>query len=184
MRVVMIGPPGSGKGTQGALAADLLGLPRIVAGDLVRAEALGDTAVAARIAETMRRGDLVADEIVDEIVLSSIRENTEGFILDGYPRTVPQAAKLDALLGKAAASVDAAIRFHLPPGEAERRMLARGRADDHRAAIDRRMRTYAEIESSMIDHYRSVIVELDAYGPVDEVASRLMNALRDVARDA
>lgn len=181
MRLVLLGPPGAGKGTQGSRLSARLGAPHVVVGDLLRSVSMSESPVRTTVEESLTRGELVPDTIVDDVVFDAISQKTGGFILDGYPRTREQAVRLDRTLSRFAAPVDAAVVFRIPDDEVQRRLLLRRRPDDTADAIRRRLEIHHRNELAVVDHYGGVVVELDARGHVDEVADRLLDALREAA---
>ncbi|WP_255447501.1 nucleoside monophosphate kinase [Schumannella sp. 10F1B-5-1] len=181
MRVLLLGAPGSGKGTQGPRLARLLGVPHVAVGDLLRTEAASGSALGARLGEVMARGELVSDELTTPLVTGALRASLSGFVLDGYPRTRVQADALDAFLGRRAAPLDAVLRFRIPSEVVTERLLARGRVDDTSETVRARLATWAAHEDALIEHYRGLVVELDALGAPDEVFDRAADALREHA---
>jgi adenylate kinase len=181
MRVLLLGAPGSGKGTQGPRLARLLGAPHVALGDLLRVEASTGTGMGAHLAQVMGRGELVPDELITPLVTGALRASLGGFVLDGYPRTIAQARLLDEFLGRRAAGVDAVLRFRIPEAQLVERLLARGRADDAPDTVRARLAVWSAHEAELVEHYRGSIVELDASGSPDEVFERAADALREHA---
>ena len=163
----MLAPPGGGKGTQGARLARELGLEHISSGDVLRDEVAKDTALGREVKSHMAAGRLAPDELVTRAVLPAL-ERRDGYVLDGYPRTLSQASGLD---------FEAVVYLDVPAEEVERRLLARGREDDTPAAISERLRQYAEDTRPLVEHYRSVLVEVDGDRPEDEIAAELRSRL-------
>jgi adenylate kinase len=159
----MLAPPGGGKGTQGVRLARELGVRHISSGDVLRREVADDTELGREVKAHMAAGRLAPDELVTRAVLPVI-EALDGYILDGYPRTLSQAEGLD---------FDAVVYLRVPDDEVERRMLARGRADDTADVIKQRLREYAADTEPLIDHYRDVLVEVDGNRDEDPIAADL-----------
>jgi len=164
----MLAPPGGGKGTQGVRLARELGVPHISSGDVLRAEVSDDTALGREVKTHMAAGRLAPDELVTRAMLPVI-ERLDGYILDGYPRTLAQAGGLE---------FDAVVYLRVPDDEVERRMLARGRADDRPDVIKERLREYAADTEPLIDRYRDVLVEVDGNRDPDAIADDLKARVR------
>ena len=174
--VVLLGPPGSGKGTQAALITKKYGLPSISTGDLLRAEVKQGTPLGRRIQDVMARGELVSDEIVNAAVEQRIAQAdaARGFILDGYPRTVPQARFLDALLPRKGFPPPAVLALKVPAEEIVRRLAGRGRADDKPETVRERIAVYEKQTRPLIDFYaRGGCHHIDGLGAPEEVFARI-----------
>src|SRR3954447_21389261 len=173
MRVLMLAPPGGGKGTQGVRIADELGIEHISSGDLLRAAVAADTPVGRQVAEYMAAGKLAPDAVVTEAVMS-VLEGREGYVLDGYPRTLVQAEGL---------RFDVVFHLDVPDAVIIARLLARGRADDSEEVILERIRQYESDTAPLIEHYEDlgVLVRVDGDRPVDDVTAELFEnlAIRD-----
>lgn len=181
MRIVFLGAPGSGKGTQARLLSERLSVPAISTGDMLRAAVREESALGRRARAVMERGELVSDEIM----IGLIRERTsqpdalEGFVLDGYPRTPEQAAALEAFLSGNGKALTAVIHLLVPENLLVERMLGRAadesRADDKPEAIAERLRIYREKTEPLIGFYkdRGLLVEINGVGDVREVAERI-----------
>jgi adenylate kinase len=169
VKVLMLAPPGGGKGTQGARLADELGVDHISSGDVLRAEVESGTPLGREVAECLSAGKLAPDELVTRAVRPALARR-DGYVLDGFPRTLSQTDDLD---------FDAVVYLDVPQDELERRLLARGRADDTPEAIERRLREYADDTQPLIDHYRGkgVLVEVDGNRPPDEIFAELRSRL-------
>jgi adenylate kinase len=160
MNLLLIGPPGSGKGTQGERLAARLGLEHLAAGDLLRAEVQNRTPLGARVAAIMERGELVPDNVIIGLLMPRILAAAEadGYLLDGFPRSVEQALEARNLADLAGASADAVIYLDAPREELVRRILARaeteGRADDNPQTVENRLRIFDEATRPLIEHYR------------------------------
>jgi len=183
MRLLIMGPPGAGKGTQAALIAQRLGVPHISTGDLFRANLTEGTALGLEAKKYMDAGDYVPDSVTNGMVRDRLKQNdaTDGFLLDGYPRTVAQVAELDGML--AGNKIDRVIVLTADTDEVVTRLLRRaqeqGRADDTEEVIRRRLEVYAEQTAPLIDLYdrRGVLVEVDGIGSVEQVTGNIFAAL-------
>lgn len=182
-RVVLLGPPGAGKGTQAALAAAHLGIPAISTGDLFRKHMSQQTPLGTLARGYIDAGDLVPDDVTTGMLAQRLDEPDTGggFLLDGYPRNLHQADLLDALLnGDALTRV---VRFVVPQEMLVARLLARaeleGRSDDTAEVISRRMEVYQDETRPLCNHFREkgLLTDVDAVGTVDEVAGRFLAAL-------
>jgi adenylate kinase len=178
MRMILLGGPGSGKGTQGEMLARKFGVPRLSTGDALRAAVKGDTELGRKARPVMESGGLVADEIVLAIVESRLaqQDTAAGFILDGFPRTTAQAAALDAMLQRhGTPPLDAALDLEVKDAELLRRLLLRaqqqGRADDREEVIRNRIRLYGEETRPLLDYYaaQGKLIAVPGSGAVDEV---------------
>ena len=180
MRLVLVGPPGAGKGTQAVGLAQRLDVPHISTGDLFRANLSEMTPLGVEAKRYMDAGDLVPDEVTCRMVQSRISEAdaAKGFILDGFPRTLPQADALDAMLAEMGTSLDAVVELAAADDVVVERLLGRGRSDDTEDVIRNRQKVYRDETAPLLDHYRSKLVSVDAVGPVEEVTDRLADALR------
>ena len=178
--LILLGPPGSGKGTQAALLRDDLGFELLSTGELLRAAREGGTETGRRAAEYMDRGDLVPDELVAAVVEHAIADLAgRRVILDGFPRTVEQARSLDSALGER--RVDAAIRIDVPDEEVVRRIANRhqGRSDDTAETARARLLVYHRETEPLTAHYaeRGLLRRVDGAGPPDSVAAEIRAAL-------
>jgi len=184
-RLLLLGPPGAGKGTQAARLVERLGIPQISTGDMLRAAVAADTEVGRRAKEHMDAGRLVPDEVVIGVAEERLRQPDagRGFILDGFPRTAGQAAALDALLARLGVRLERCVALRVDEDELVQRLLRRaqieGRTDDNEEAIRTRMQEYRRKTQPLTDHYRAagVLAEVDGEGSVDEVAKRIEEAL-------
>lgn len=184
-RLVIMGPQGSGKGTQAARLAERIGVPAISTGDIFRANVKGDTELGRRAKAIMDAGDLVPDEITNAMVAGRLAEQdaAAGFILDGYPRTVAQVAALDTVLAETGAALDGVVELTAPREQLLDRLRKRagleGRDDDTEDAIRRRLEIYAEQTAPLTRTYagRGLLVTADGLGDVDEVTERVLAAL-------
>lgn len=185
MRLLIMGPPGAGKGTQAMRIAEHYGIPAISTGDIFRAMKNADTPLARQVRAIMESGGYVSDEITNEIVEDRLaRPDCQvGFLLDGYPRTLQQVRTLDDYLAETRRPLDAVISLLADTDEVVVRLLRRaaidGRIDDNEETIRVRLQVYAEQTEPLLDLYRSrgLLVEVDGLGEVDEVSERVFAAL-------
>jgi adenylate kinase len=185
MNVLLIGPPGSGKGTQGERLAQRLGLEHIAAGDLLRAEVDNGTPLGRQVADFMERGDLVPDVVILSLLMPRVLAAAEanGYLLDGFPRSVEQAVEARSLAERAGASPDAVIYLDAPRDELVRRILARaaieGRADDNPETVANRLQVFDEATRPLVEYYRTrgLLHVIDANQPEDDVTQAIMTAL-------
>lgn len=183
MRLLIMGPPGAGKGTQAVFIAKHFGIPHVSTGDLFRANLAANTALGQEAKKFMDAGEYVPDSVTNGMVRDRLKEADAkvGFLLDGYPRTVAQVLELDGMLsGK---NLDKVIVLTADTDEVVGRLLNRakeqGRADDTEEVIRRRLEVYAEQTAPLIELYasRGILVEVDGLGTVQEVADRIMQAI-------
>jgi adenylate kinase len=185
MRLLIMGPPGAGKGTQATRIADHYRIPAISTGDIFRAMKHADTPLARQVREIMESGGYVSDEITNEIVKDRLAKPDclEGFLLDGYPRTLQQVQTLDDYLAETNRPLDAVISLLADTDEVVARLLKRavidGRSDDNEETIRVRLQVYAEQTEPLLDVYRSLglLVEVNGLGEIDEVSERVFAAL-------
>ncbi|MFD0918540.1 adenylate kinase [Saccharopolyspora rosea] len=180
VRLVLVGPPGAGKGTQAAVLSEKLGVPHISTGDLFRANIGNATPLGQKAKSYLDAGELVPDEVTNEMVRERLAEPDarEGFLLDGYPRTTPQADVLTDILAENGMELTAVLQFEVPEEELVRRMLARGRSDDTEDVIRRRLAVYREETEPLLEYYRNKILKIDAVGSIDDISARALEALR------
>ncbi|MBL0748883.1 adenylate kinase [Nocardioides baculatus] len=185
MRLILMGPPGAGKGTQARFVAEHFGVPAISTGDIFRANVSQGTPLGVEAQRYMDAGEYVPDEVTNRMVRDRIDEPdaTPGFLLDGYPRTLDQVEELDAMIKHTGHSLDAAVVLTVDSEELVQRLLQRaqtdGRADDTEDVIRRRQEVYSEQTQPLIGVYRDrgILVEVDGMGEVDEVTQRIFAAL-------
>jgi adenylate kinase len=189
-RLLLLGPPGAGKGTQALRLVERLGVPQISTGDMLRAAVAAGSEVGRRAKPYMDQGKLAPDEIVIGAAEQrlGLPDAKRGFILDGFPRTAAQAEALDELLRRLGVSLERCVALRVSEEELVKRLLRRaeieGRTDDNEASIRTRMREYREKTEPLIAHYRKrgVLREVDGIGTEDEVAERIEQALAGEAR--
>ncbi|MEV6135841.1 adenylate kinase [Nocardia sp. NPDC051990] len=179
MRLVLLGPPGAGKGTQADLLSDKLGVPHISTGDLFRTNISAQTPLGREAQKYIDAGDLVPSDVTNRMVEARVAEPdaANGFVLDGYPRTVDQADALEKILADMDKKLDAVLCFVVPEETVVGRMMARGRADDNEDVIRNRLRVYREETAPLLEHYDGLVVSVDGVGEIDEVNARALRAL-------
>ena len=185
MRLIMLGPPGAGKGTQATHVSAAHGIPAISTGDIFRANIKEQTPLGLQVKEITASGGYVPDEITNAIVRDRLAQDdaARGFLLDGYPRTTGQVDALDEMLGDAAHALDAVVELTVDTDEVVQRLLARaqeqGRADDTEEVIRERMRIYAEETAPLAAVYRDrgLLHRVDGMGSVQEVGARIEEVL-------
>jgi len=184
MKVLLVAPPGAGKGTQAVVIADHFDIPHIATGDLLRDHVARGTELGAQVQQFLDRGELVPDEVV----LSMVREALEaakgrGYVLDGVPRTMDQARALYEIAVELDLTADVALHLQVENAELVRRLLARaaeqGRSDDSEDVIRRRLALYYDVTHPILDWYgeRGILVTVDAMRPADQVGAQLVTAL-------
>jgi adenylate kinase len=190
MRLVLMGPPGAGKGTQAKYVADHFKIPAISTGDIFRANVSRDTPLGQEAQRYMDAGEYVPDELTNKMVRNRIDEPDAepGFLLDGYPRTLAQVEELDGMIAFTGHRLDAVVVLTVDQDEVVQRLLQRaaveGRADDTEDVIRRRQELYAEQTAPLIEVYRArgLIIEVDGLGEIDEVTARIFDALEAVSQ--
>ncbi|GAA3331817.1 adenylate kinase [Curtobacterium sp. C1] len=184
-RLIIVGPPGAGKGTQAGRIAESFGIPAISTGDIFRKNVSEGTPLGVQAKAIMDAGNYVPDELTNELVKSRLSESDaeQGFLLDGYPRTVGQVAYLDALLAEQGTGIDAVVQLVADQDELVGRLLKRaedqGRSDDNEETIRRRQEVYTNETAPIVATYadRGLVVEVDGLGGIDEVGDRIQSAL-------
>lgn len=186
MRIVLMGPPGAGKGTQAVVVAEQLGVPHISTGDIFRANVGQGTELGVLAKGYMERGEYVPDEVTNQMVAGRLAapDTDAGFLLDGYPRTLDQVAELDKMLEPTGLGVEKVVELTVDTDEVVSRLLKRaveqGRADDTEEVIRRRMEVYGEQTAPLTDVYggRGLLVRVDGMGSIEEVRDRILAALK------
>ncbi len=185
MRLIIMGPPGAGKGTQAKFVAEHFAIPAISTGDIFRANVSRGTALGLEAQRYMDAGDYVPDEVTNLMVRDRIDEDdaAPGFLLDGYPRTVAQVEELDGMIAHTGHALDAVVVLTVDPDEIVQRLLQRaeveGRADDTEEVIRKRQDLYTEQTEPLIGVYRErgLLIEVDGMGEVTDVTTRIFAAL-------
>ncbi len=191
MHLLIMGPPGAGKGTQAGRLGSHYAIPAISTGDMFRAMRDSDTDLARQVQEIMASGAYVPDEVTNQVVADRLLADdcAQGFLLDGYPRTLDQVSFLDRVLQDAGCALDAVVSLSVDPDELVSRLTRRGatdgRTDDTPEAIRTRQQVYADQTAPLLDVYRErgLLVEVDGLGDIDEVTRRLFAALDQRAGD-
>lgn len=185
MRIVLLGPPGSGKGTQAKLLNERLGVPHISTGDLLRTAVAEGTSLGRKAKAAMDAGELVSDELMLGLIEERLGADDveRGFILDGYPRNLSQAESLDALLERLEQPVDGALELTVDEEQIVDRLAKRakeeGRSDDTEEVVRNRLAVYREQTAPVSDHYRKkgLLTRVDGIGSIEEINQRLVDAL-------
>jgi adenylate kinase len=179
VRIVLLGPPGAGKGTQAVQLAEKLGIPQISTGDLFRHNISTGTPLGLEAKKYLDAGDLVPATLTNALVDDRLDDEdvAAGFILDGFPRSVEQAEALHDMLERRNLKLDAVVEFRVSEDELLARLKERGRADDTEDVILNRMKVYRDETAPLLDYYSSELKTVDAVGAVDEVFARALRAL-------
>lgn len=180
-RMLLLGPPGAGKGTQALRLVESLEIPQISTGDMLRSAVAAGTDVGRQAKDFMDRGELVPDEVVIGVAKERLSQADarRGFILDGFPRTAPQARALDDLLAEMGVRLERCVALVAEEDRLVARLLGRGeiegRSDDNEESIRTRMRVYQEETAPLVDYYRDrgILVEVDGMGSIEEVGKRI-----------
>lgn len=187
MRIVFIGPPGAGKGTQALRVAAHLGVAHLSTGEILREACADGRPIGERVQRYLEAGRLVSDDIVLPLVAERLKEDDcrSGCLFDGFPRTRTQAEALDAMLADDPAGRVVAVEFLVPEAELYDRLAGRGRSDDKEATVRERLRQYSETTSPLTDYYdaRGLLQRVDAVGAPDDVFARVIEAIEGLAAD-
>jgi adenylate kinase len=180
MRLLFIGPPGAGKGTQAARVAESLGIPHISTGDMFRRHVANGTELGERVSAIMSKGGYVPDEITVAMLAERVAapDAANGYVLDGFPRTSGQVEALDVLIGSN--GLDVVVVFDVDERELTKRLLARGRKDDSEETIRHRFAIYEEETAPLLELYgeRGVVTHVDATGELDDITNRILDVLQ------
>lgn len=186
MRLIIVGPPGAGKGTQASRIAASFGIPAISTGDIFRANIKNETDLGKQVKDILSSGGYVTDEVTNAIVRDRLHEDdaAQGFLLDGYPRTLAQVDALDAMLAEDGHALDAVLELTVDEEAVVQRLIKRaeieGRSDDTEQVIRERQAIYRKETAPLAELYgqRGLLVQVDGMGEVDEVTGRIEQALR------
>jgi adenylate kinase len=175
----LLGPPGAGKGTQAVKLSEKLGIPQISTGELFRSNIENGTKLGLEAKRYLDAGDLVPSDLTNQLVDDRLSEPdaANGFILDGFPRSVEQAKALHEMLERRGTDIDAVLEFRVSQDELLERLKGRGRADDTDDVILNRMKIYRDETAPLLDYYRDELKTVDAIGTLDEVFARALQAL-------
>jgi adenylate kinase len=180
-RLVLVGPPGAGKGTQATALSEKLGIPHISTGDLFRKNIAEETELGRRVKGILDSGKLVPDEITNQMLVERLEQSDteDGFLLDGFPRNIGQAELLSKVLADSDQKLDAVVQLQVSEDVLVQRLLGRGRSDDAEDVIRHRLHVYQSETEPLLDYYRDLLVTVDGVGGIDEVTDRVLAALRD-----
>lgn len=183
MRIIIFGPPGAGKGTQAKLISEEYDIPHLSTGEIFRTAIKNETPLGKEVKSILDAGDLVPDEKVVALVEEELKDARydDGYILDGFPRTVPQAEAFDEILDKKGKSLDAFLQLQVPEEELVNRILSRGegRSDDTPEKVKNRLEVYWNETQPVLNHYKDqeIVKEINGVGSIDDIFERIKNAL-------
>lgn len=181
MQLVFFGPPGAGKGTQAQRIVEQFGIPQISTGDILRAAVAAGTALGKQAGPLMAAGKLVPDELVVGIVDERLREAdcAKGFLLDGFPRTIPQAEALGRVLAKAGKEIQHVVSLEVPDEVIQERMKGRGRADDSPETVQKRLDEFRRLTSPLKEYYQrlGLLRTINGVGSLEEIAGAIKQAI-------
>lgn len=184
-RILLFGPPGSGKGTQAAVLAQRLGIPAVSTGEMLRAAVASGSPLGRRVQSVLAAGALVDDDTMAEVVEHRLEQEDarDGFLLDGYPRTLPQACTLDRLLEGRGQELDAVVLLEVPHEVLVERVLARHRVDDQEQVVRERLALYRDKTAPLAGYYeeRALLRAVDGNQPIETVTEAILSALRESA---
>ena len=186
MRIVFIGPPGAGKGTQAERMIETYQLAHLSTGDMLRAARDAQTEVGKKADQYMSAGQLVPDQIIVAIIRQRLArpDCQTGYLLDGFPRTIAQAEALDNMLAEEQTPLDVVLELQVPEGELFQRLAGRGRADDQPEVIRQRLVAYRQQTQPLLDYYgqRKLLHRVDGLGTVDEIFDRIRTTLDEIIK--
>lgn len=177
--VVLVGPPGAGKGTQAVALSERLGVPHISTGDLFRAHVGEQTPLGKEAKRYLDSGELVPDSVTNEMVRERLAQDdtAPGLLLDGFPRNTAQADVLSEMLAEQGRKLDAVVQLEVAEDVLVDRLLGRGRTDDTEDVIRRRQQVYLSETEPLLEYYSDILVKVDGVGSVDEISTRVLDAL-------
>ena len=186
MRFVLLGPPGAGKGTQAVQLAEHLNVPMLSTGEMFREASRNQTDLGRQVEEYFQSGRLVPDELVEQIVFERLSQDDcqNGFLLDGFPRTVPQAENLDNWLVQNGLSLNAVLELNVTREELLDRLAQRGRQDDDREIVLERLKQYDQLTLPLTAYYqeRGILHAIDGLGTTDEVFARVVQIVDNLPK--
>lgn len=183
MRIIIFGPPGAGKGTQAKLISEEYGIPHLSTGEIFRSAIKNETPLGKEVKTILDAGNLVPDEKVVGLVEEELKDDQydDGYILDGFPRTVPQAKAFDTILDKKGKSLDAFLQLEVPENELVDRILSRGegRSDDTPEKVKNRLAVYRQETEPVLNYYKEqdIVETIDGVGSIEDIFGRIMDTL-------